>query len=341
VDGTYLGEPLISLSGTIRIPEGVEVDPEGSIFIAAYWPNGDEGQIFDAQSIVQTEFPARYSMSLFQPPRDVSYYPVEEGRVVEGFIVVINDLDEDGIWERDAGEPIVGVAQDYKLYFAPDGGRTDGVELSEGLGLILIEECDDARNDDERPQIFLPRGEGTDSVDLVLIEPDPFFAPATRCDGGGEHVCIGNFHEAVDSRASPSQFELFLGEGERCMEDFYFKEIGYGEQCGKFIDTLLDAFVVMEETDSEEVGFAIEAHLGPLFAHYDGCFSSDWENPGRVCAPQSKGYQDALQSPNLLAEEPEVYDSALEDLQTEFDFLSECLVEYLESEDSREFGLID
>lgn len=107
-DGAYLGEPLLTLSGTV-FTEGL--DPayaDTPITVSVLW-TGSSGD--DAPSaVVTTAFPARYTLELYTAPtvdEPLPLFGTDDLVGAVGAPLITVDHDGDGRWQRDT-EPVIG-----------------------------------------------------------------------------------------------------------------------------------------------------------------------------------------------------------------------------------------
>lgn len=119
-DGAYLGEPLLTLQGTV-VTEGLDVDySDEPIGVAMLWTL-DPGEGGEAQAaVVRTEFPARYSLDLYHPPAisgDLQLLGPDGFRGVVGLPIIYVDADGDGQWDVD-GEVVIGGSYDTGVVYS-------------------------------------------------------------------------------------------------------------------------------------------------------------------------------------------------------------------------------
>ena len=133
VDRRYKGEPLLKVRGSVIsdfTPEELELT-DGPLAVALDWAELDESTSAPRVSaVVTTDFPARYTLRLYEPPPDRAYFdaPWSEGaRVAVATPILYMDEDRDGTW--DAGEEqVVGGAHDIVLLHTRKPLRIDAVE---------------------------------------------------------------------------------------------------------------------------------------------------------------------------------------------------------------------
>jgi hypothetical protein len=66
-DGTYAGEPLMTLSGLVRYTNTNEI-PEVPLLATILWQPPSDEDYYEPPLRVETVFPARYSLSIYEPP---------------------------------------------------------------------------------------------------------------------------------------------------------------------------------------------------------------------------------------------------------------------------------
>ncbi|MBX2802274.1 MAG: hypothetical protein KTR31_31630 [Myxococcales bacterium] len=125
VDGAYLGEPLFRIEGNVFEDELDASTAEVSVAIV--WPRAATAEARSQPVLVQTSFPARYTLDVFNPPDPSTLQPLSGATGVEasvGDIVLFDDLDEDDRWG--SGEPILGGAFEAALVWVdPDTPPSD------------------------------------------------------------------------------------------------------------------------------------------------------------------------------------------------------------------------
>lgn len=155
VDGTYRGEPLLTLSGQVLLvpnlhstggkrkppakprdsgdgkeatsQQGLKL-PQGSLRLAIVWEATSINEGIDQslstveQSVVLTAaFPARYSLTIFTPPsRQLLHSADQEGSYALGTILAYADTDEDGTYDGSV-DVLVGGAAGRALLYTPEG----------------------------------------------------------------------------------------------------------------------------------------------------------------------------------------------------------------------------
>jgi hypothetical protein len=122
-DGSYLGEPLMSLSGTV-ITESLDRSfNDETIGVAMLWTLNLDGGDAAQSAVVRTEFPARYTLDIFQPPPQgnrIELFGEPDFLGVVGMPVIYADVNDDGVWNPDS-EEVIG------------GSYTTGVLFSESI----------------------------------------------------------------------------------------------------------------------------------------------------------------------------------------------------------------
>lgn len=132
-DGSYLGEPLLSLHGTVitdGLDESFDDEPIG---VAMLWTvNFAEGS--DSQAaVVRTEFPARYTLDIYHPPPSgerIRLFGDDSFRGVIGMPVIFADSDQNGEWDRGSEDVIGGsyttavlYSEEMPAWFAEEAGE--------------------------------------------------------------------------------------------------------------------------------------------------------------------------------------------------------------------------
>jgi len=119
-DGNYRGEPLAELVGNVVVEEGAET-PDGELRVGLFW-SGEQSALLHEQDVAtELEFPARYTLTVFNPPPEEAIREVEqlEGAFAVGIPLIYQDLNGDG--RLDLGvETIIGAAVEVALVYTDD-----------------------------------------------------------------------------------------------------------------------------------------------------------------------------------------------------------------------------
>lgn len=153
VEAGYRGEPLFTVAGQVRSTGEMEwllgpASVDIPITVGLFWARAGDAAVQQEVGI-STTFPARYEMTLRQPPPtdallDVSWAP--DGPVALGLPLLFLDDDGDGV--RSDGEPLVGNAAGIHVLFATADGRlsagTDTVRVRSGFQRVGAQQagCD-------------------------------------------------------------------------------------------------------------------------------------------------------------------------------------------------------
>ncbi|MEN0062287.1 MAG: hypothetical protein AAGA48_09050 [Myxococcota bacterium] len=132
VDGAYLGEPLFRLDGNVFEDELDASTVEVSVAIV--WTQAASPEVRSQPVLVQTSFPARYTLDVFAPPDPSAVQPLSGTAGVEaavGDIVLFDDQDGDARWGGE--EPILGGAFEAALVWV------DPNDPPPALGLDLLD----------------------------------------------------------------------------------------------------------------------------------------------------------------------------------------------------------
>jgi hypothetical protein len=190
VDGRYLGEPLYRIEGWVHLaipPESLDpVANGGALRLAVFWaPARGESLRLDEtteQAVATTGiFPARFEVSLFQPPaaRLQRALPDADGTAAFALLLAYLDRDGDARWDRDA-ERIVGGTYERLIVYTPTGfsSPTFGA-LDPGFGRLVGNRPDCS----EGPLTFSADREAQVNLVVSLDVPrDVLLDP--RCEGG-------------------------------------------------------------------------------------------------------------------------------------------------------------
>lgn len=132
VDGSYPGEALFTISGWVNIttaPENISKDPDGgALRVAVFWaPAKDATQYNLPAAVEQTvgadgTFPARFKLSLFEPPSDAVLRSESDGSGQFAVALIVAYLDSNGNHRWDQGsENLIGGAEQRVLMYTPHG----------------------------------------------------------------------------------------------------------------------------------------------------------------------------------------------------------------------------
>ncbi len=125
VDGSYVGEPLMTITGQVRVDE---IDPQVEVGVALLWSWGDLIDLSTQQVSVETSFPARYRIDVFRAPPEETLAPflgIDDVNASVGDIVLFEDLDGNGLWDFDREALIGGAFEESVLWIEPEEGRDD------------------------------------------------------------------------------------------------------------------------------------------------------------------------------------------------------------------------
>ncbi len=147
----YHGEPLLELEGKVEQLEapgftgkwgesgnqkwempGGPAPEEGDLKLAMFWSkggtDGEEDSLFAAveqHAVTTSTFPARYQLTLYQPPPASLLHTDEDGsgRYAIGLLIVYVDLDHDGRWNAEV-DKLVGGAPGRALAYTDTGAES-------------------------------------------------------------------------------------------------------------------------------------------------------------------------------------------------------------------------
>jgi hypothetical protein len=120
VGGDYRGEVLMEIQGAVLMQGDLSFDDD--IGVALLWTNDDQAAVGAQSVVVQTAFPARYTIQIHSEPREgtrLSLLGVDAFDASIGQIVLYQDLDGDGTWAGPGREPVVGGAFDTAVVWIP------------------------------------------------------------------------------------------------------------------------------------------------------------------------------------------------------------------------------
>lgn len=137
VDGTYRGEALLTLQGSVLVDSGDADDDElstalGTLRVALFWSrhagqqtDGPAVSAVEQQALTSAAFPAQYALSVFQPPPDAVLIdsPDGTGRYAVALVLAYIDTDDDGRWSPDLDQ-LAGGARDAAVLYTPGGASS-------------------------------------------------------------------------------------------------------------------------------------------------------------------------------------------------------------------------
>ena len=137
-DGSYLGEPLFTLSGSVMTSDGLGVDEE-DLRVSIFWA-GDEQTVEETATVLTTSFPARYELSIYAYPPDRALIeaPWSDGAYAVGMPLLYLDRNGDGRWSGD-DEPMVGGAEEEVVLYAESEDDDLDEEVQQGFQRMYAE----------------------------------------------------------------------------------------------------------------------------------------------------------------------------------------------------------
>ncbi len=152
VDGSYLGEPLLTVSGEVRMieksPDAPSLFPAGTLRLAVLWL-GPKGTQADTLLMVTTQqtfslvavFPARYELAVHNPPPDVALLHEADGVYALAVIAAYVDANENGVFDRDTDKLVGGATGQRAIAFAPNGLQAPwlAAPLPPGYSRVLVQ----------------------------------------------------------------------------------------------------------------------------------------------------------------------------------------------------------
>lgn len=137
VDGTYRGEPLLTLEGSVLVDSGDASDDElatalGTLRVALFWSrhagqqtDGPAVSVVEQQVLTSAAFPAQYALSIFRPPPEPVLVdsPDGRGRYAVALVLAYVDSDDDGRWSPGI-DRLVGGAREAAVLYTPDGASS-------------------------------------------------------------------------------------------------------------------------------------------------------------------------------------------------------------------------
>jgi hypothetical protein len=117
-DAEYRGELLFTLEGTVYAEAG-SLSRDADVRVALFWAHGADAREEQAV-VVQTAFPARYTLELYAwPPPEVRFAGASGGEYAIGTPLLYQDLDGDQRYDPDR-ERLVGGSPEIVVVFAEE-----------------------------------------------------------------------------------------------------------------------------------------------------------------------------------------------------------------------------
>ena len=187
-DASYLGEPLLTLSGEILLTKALDEDAE-RLRVAIFWMfQADERLEVSEQLVVGTAFPALFSLSLFLPPPPEVMVPVPES-VAIGLPLLYLDTDADRTWDVGT-EAVVGGSSGTSILYSDEGFFTLTGEalIDAGYAAVRFDAC-------QEPGRAPPLEEVSPEGNNLTLGPD-FLASLVDIDCDGDlsewdGLCLG------------------------------------------------------------------------------------------------------------------------------------------------------
>ncbi len=190
--GDYLGEPLLSLEGNIYLAESDGLVPSNlsvALFwtddLTAQWLDDSAAQVTEQNAVTTSTFPARYHLTLFEPPSPevLREIPDADGQLATAVILVYSDLNLDGRLNL-SEEPVVGGSLEYIVAFSPNPTDSEllGGTAEAGYRVMRILPDDTACDADGPLAALRPATERTE-IDLIVGPDVRDQLPDVDCDG--------------------------------------------------------------------------------------------------------------------------------------------------------------
>ncbi len=176
----YKGEPLFQIEGVVQSDAAMQL--RGEVGVALLWANDTAVELSTQAVVVETQFPARYTLKIYQAPPEASKLRVAGGQVLEasvGQILLFEDLDGSGTWDTET-EPLIGGAYNAAVLFVPGSDLPyvpDQAEPAVAPPSGTDDDPDFDPEDPEDPRVTEPPGPlwtPTGGFHLIEVAPGPF-----------------------------------------------------------------------------------------------------------------------------------------------------------------------
>jgi hypothetical protein len=116
VDGSHQGEPLATLDGTVENQRSSAVTG-ADVVVAWIYDSGEGDSVASQRVTVDGDFPARFSLAMYEPPEDNVLQPTPDGgRFGIGYVVAV----EEGATSLESEESILGMDPEHVLVYVPE-----------------------------------------------------------------------------------------------------------------------------------------------------------------------------------------------------------------------------
>ncbi len=194
VSGQYQGEPLAVLEGSVvvELEQSTYAPSSAPLRVALFWVTAASGDLatlspraaFVEQGVdMRISLPSRYTMRIYTPPSEAVLPEGRESGLVVALILLYEDVDGDGVWDR-ASEPMVGGASKHLLVYA-DGdieAESLGGALSAGYHLMTVEGAGGCEGAGTLERMRSPSA-GERAADIVITSDLSTLMPDPDCDG--------------------------------------------------------------------------------------------------------------------------------------------------------------
>ena len=194
VDGTYRGEPLLTLSGDVRLVEkptdAPTPFPSGTLRLAVLW-QGSAGASADALVVSGVEqsvslvavFPARYEVAIHTPPPDAALVHDAAGAYALAVMAAYVDANENGTFDRDIDKLVGGATGQRAIAYAPSGLDAPWLAqpLPAGYSRVLVQGAV-GQTCKKLGHVPLAMDTGTNTELKVFAQVPSNLFPTTDCD---------------------------------------------------------------------------------------------------------------------------------------------------------------
>lgn len=210
VEGDYRGQPLIEISGTIRVEDSLTSAQAAAVRVGLLWVGAaQQGDLTQGRS--ESSFPARYSMKVFARPPTRAMRTLPDRGGLQGTARIVLYIDENGDDQLDSLERIVGAAPNQVLAYFTSSEPTTLVRGSLRTGYQVMElfACDDRLVD---KATYEPAG-SEQAVDLTLAAGVASGLLDIDCDTVADDLC---YDLRLQVQEDPDNTELVALYEQRC-----------------------------------------------------------------------------------------------------------------------------
>lgn len=203
VDGSYLGEPLLVVTGSVRLVDKDQAAPSpfpaGTLRLALMWlgPKDAAADTLFMAAVEQSVslvavFPARYQVAIHTPPPDAAILTdTGAGAYALAVLAAYVDTNDNGAFDRDIDKLVGGATGQRVIGYFPNGLQASWLPqpISAGYHRMVVQGVGQAcKNPGRVPLVLDP--EADTEVKVFAQMPTTLF-PDLNCDGTHSEFTAG------------------------------------------------------------------------------------------------------------------------------------------------------